>query len=293
MIEKNINNFLFIYNNKKLNKELELEKCINMEDKLTKKMNIIVLNMTNSVIESINNQNIIDVDYIKYIDNKDNDSINEINLVYQYNNSPIPIFGINFVKANKNNCSIICEGNTYEINQFFNIKNYIKDYNKDIIVITLIGIKKITNMSNMFSGCSSLISLPDISKIDTSNVTNMSHMFFGCKNLMTLPNISKWNTLNVINMSHMFDGCSSLTFIIDKLNWNTSNAVQMEYMFNECSSLSILLDLSEWNVMNVKNMTHLFSKCESLSYLSDISKRNTKNLTNVSHIFYGCRRRNS
>jgi len=35
----------------------------------------------------------------------------------------------------------------------------------------------------MFNGCSSLISLPDISKWDTKNV-NMSNMFDKCHNLL-------------------------------------------------------------------------------------------------------------
>ena len=36
----------------------------------------------------------------------------------------------------------------------------------------------------MFRGCSSLSSLPDISKWNTSNVTNMSNMFSGCSNII-------------------------------------------------------------------------------------------------------------
>ena len=53
----------------------------------------------------------------------------------------------------------------------------------------------------MFSGCKSLLSLPNISKWNTSNVTNMSCLFDKCNSLSSLPDISKWNTSNVINMS--------------------------------------------------------------------------------------------
>ena len=42
----------------------------------------------------------------------------------------------------------------------------------------------VTDISYMFYGCSSLISLPDISKWDTKNVTNMNYMFYGCHNLL-------------------------------------------------------------------------------------------------------------
>ena len=41
-------------------------------------------------------------------------------------------------------------------------------------------------MSFMFSGCSSLISFPDISKWDTTIVKNIRSMFYGC-NEMIIP----------------------------------------------------------------------------------------------------------
>ena len=70
-------------------------------------------------------------------------------------------------------------------------------------------------MGNMFNGCSSLLSLPDISKWNTINVTNMSYMFYGCSPLSSLPDISKWNTNNVKDMHDMFYECSNI--IISKL----------------------------------------------------------------------------
>ena len=56
----------------------------------------------------------------------------------------------------------------------------------------------------MFDGCSSLSSLPDISKWITNNVTDMSCMFNGCSSLSSIPNISNWNTNNVTDMTEMF-----------------------------------------------------------------------------------------
>ena len=52
----------------------------------------------------------------------------------------------------------------------------------------------------MFYGCSSLISLPDISKWNTKNVTDMGYMFYECSSLKSLPDISKWKTNNVVNI---------------------------------------------------------------------------------------------
>jgi len=65
---------------------------------------------------------------------------------------------------------------------------------------------EITDMSYMFYECSSLLSLPDISKWNTNKVTNISFMFSICSSLLSLPDISKWNTNNVTNMSDMFFG---------------------------------------------------------------------------------------
>ena len=81
---------------------------------------------------------------------------------------------------------------------------------KNIFEIKLTKINRIKEAKNIFEDCSSLESLPDISKWNTNNVTTMRSMFNGCSSLKSLPDISKWNTNNVTTMSCMFKGCSSL-----------------------------------------------------------------------------------
>ena len=49
----------------------------------------------------------------------------------------------------------------------------------------------VTNMNSMFDGCSSLLSLPDISKRNTNNVKDISKIFNFCLSLSSLPDISK------------------------------------------------------------------------------------------------------
>ena len=56
-------------------------------------------------------------------------------------------------------------------------------------------------MYGIFGECSSLLSLPDISKWNTINVTDMSYIFYNCSSLSSLPDISKWNTNNIADMS--------------------------------------------------------------------------------------------
>ena len=68
---------------------------------------------------------------------------------------------------------------------FFN-----KGWLTNIIFTDSFNTSNVTNMSFMFSGCSSLTSL-DLSNFDTSNVTDMGNMFSGCTSLQNIkmPNI--------------------------------------------------------------------------------------------------------
>ena len=70
--------------------------------------------------------------------------------------------------------------------------------------------KNMKNISEMFKRCSSLISLPDISKWNTENISNMSSLFEGCSSLKSLPDITKWNLSNLYDYRRIFKGCTSL-----------------------------------------------------------------------------------
>ena len=161
--------------------------------------------------------------------------ISEINIIYNINLEYIKLFGSEFVKNNRGVCKMLIDNMEYEIMEKYNVKNY----NNNKLKIKLKGIDKVTNMNDMFYGCSSLLSLPDISKLNTNNVIDMNEMFYGCALLLSLPDISKWNTNNVTNMSHMFFDCSSLSSLPDISKWNTNNVTDMSYMFNRCLNIII------------------------------------------------------
>ena len=154
--------------------------------------NIDYINNTEIInnINNIVNDNNIKNKFNKLINiyNKMN-SYNAISIVYTINKkvNDMRIFGEEFVKNNINNCSMVIDNTEYKIYEKLKTNNY----DKDIINVKLKGINRITNMSYMFSWCSSLSSLPDISKWDTSNVNNMSYIFSYCRSLSSLPDISK------------------------------------------------------------------------------------------------------
>ena len=107
--------------------------------------------------------------------------ITEINIIYDIKEgNEIKIFGKEFVKNNKNICKMIIDNKEYEITERYDIKS--KKINK--LKIKLEGINNVTNMSFMFSECSSLSSLPDISKWNTNNVNDMEDMFSECTNII-------------------------------------------------------------------------------------------------------------
>ncbi len=149
--------------------------------------------------------------------------------------------------------------------------------------LSMLDTSKVTKMVNMFSQCSSLISL-DASSFDTSNVTNMFFMFSNCKAL-TILDVSGFDTSNVTNMLDMFFNCSSLTSL-DVSTFDTSKVTDMSAMFSSCSSLTSL-DLSNFNTSKVTDMNRMFSSCSSLTNV-DLSGFNTSSATNMECMFALC-----
>ena len=155
----------------------------------------------------------------------------------------------------------------------------------------------VTDMSNSFYGCSSLISIPSI---DTRKVTSMSNMFDGCKSLKTVPLLA---TQSVWRMSRMFNDCESLEGVP---LFDTQNVIQMDNMFRRCISLT---SVPEFNTSKVKGMSYLFSGCSLLVTIPSLDTQkvtdmsymfnrctalvnapsiNTQNVTNMSYMFRGC-----
>ena len=73
------------------------------------------------------------------------------------------------------------------------------------------SISSIVNASNSnFVSSENNLLNSSISFISKIIVTDMSEMFYGCNSLISLPDLSKWNTSNVKYMNSMFYGCNSL-----------------------------------------------------------------------------------
>ena len=98
-------------------------------------------------------------------------------------------------------------------------------------------------MKEMFNNCSSLLSLPDISKWNTSKVTDMSKMFNNCSSISSLPDILKWNTDNVINsVNHIFDNCLLLLYLPDLEQIKKIINSKMQNFFNKYDNYGNIID---------------------------------------------------
>ena len=108
-------------------------------------------------------------------------NLNEIHIKYEIKkeDNKLRIFGDTFIYNNYNNCKIIWNYKKYNLVSHLDLK----EINKKFIEIKLRGIKSIIFVNKMLFECSSLKSLPDISKWNTNNVNNMSFLFYECSSL--------------------------------------------------------------------------------------------------------------
>ena len=136
-------------------------------------------------------------------------------------------------------------------------------------------------MDGMFSGMSSLTSL-DLSNFDTSRVAYMRWMFSGMSSLTSFK-FSHFGHFYV-KMDGMFSGMSSLTSL-DLSNFDTSAATSMRMMFYNVRSLTSL-DLSSFNTSNVTDMEGMFYNVSSLTSL-DLSNLDTSKVEDMVGMFRG------
>ena len=122
--------------------------------------------------------------------------------------------------------------------------------------------ENVTNMGNMFAGCSSLASL-DVTHFNTAKVEGMSGMFAHCSSLTSL-DVTHFNTEKVTNMSQMFNGCACLASL-DVTNFNTANVSNMEYMFCDGSNLKAIYASDKFVTNAVTKSSGMFEGCNSLS----------------------------
>ena len=158
-------------------------------------------------------------------------------------------------------------------------------------------------MSYMFYRCKSLISLPYISKLDTSHVKDMSYMFYSCNSLILLPDISKWDISNVNNMNNMFSECKSSIKLPDfYIFYKYKNNIIFELTYqNNKNKGKISIIGKKFIKKNLNKCSIIYNNCEYelKEYFEDIDNNHNgkfklllcldKNINDISYIFDQCK----
>lgn len=108
-----------------------------------------------------------------------------------------------------------------------------------------------TSMNSAYSSCSNLT----VTATDAPNlslVTTMTNMFSLCTSVTTIPNANNWNVSNVKEFNYLFNKSGFNSYIG---NWNMSSAENTSYMFYDTPFNQ---DISAWNVSNVSRMEYMF-----------------------------------
>jgi hypothetical protein len=137
-----------------------------------------------------------------------------------------------------------------------------------------------TNMSNMFTGCVSLQSVP---LFNTAAVTNMLNIFQNCFSLQSVP---LFNTAAVTNMNNMFNGC--FTFQSVPL-FNTAAVTNMSNMFTGCGSLQSVPTLNCSSATNISSFAlncNGLKRCQATGIKTTVSFANCAlSATNLNEIY--------
>ena len=75
----------------------------------------------------------------------------------------------------------------------------------------------------------------------------MKGLFYNCSSLISLPDISKWNTDKVKSYSGIFYNCLSLLFFINIFNWKLNNDSKANQIFENCFTFKINDDFTNTN----------------------------------------------
>ncbi|SDJ18559.1 BspA family leucine-rich repeat surface protein [Chryseobacterium jejuense] len=182
--------------------------------------------------------------------------------------------------------------------------------NMDITANDIPDLSEVTDMSNMFYSCHSLVGNPTINNWDISNVTSLVGTFNTCY-LFNQP-LGNWNTSNVTSMAATFlmaqefnqpignwntskvETTTSMFFYASKFNqpignWNMSNNLQMELMFVNAAKFN--QPIGSWNTSKVIDMHSMFQFATDFN--QDISAWNTGNVKLMRNMFFMAEQFNS
>ena len=179
----------------------------------------------------------------------------------------LKLFGEQFVKNNKDKCTLILYDNEKDEEYEYNLCAYLKldfinviNSGRKLFKIFLVQTDYFYDLSFMFFECYTLMSVDGLSGLYYDQVTNMKSMFHSCLLLQEI-NIANINTSEVKDMSFMFERCATLNYI-NLSGWNTKNVKSMRAMFESCTNLEEIDGIENWDLSNLKDISFMFNFCK-------------------------------
>ncbi|MCH4056464.1 MAG: DUF285 domain-containing protein [Lactobacillaceae bacterium] len=126
----------------------------------------------------------------------------------------------------------------------------------------------------LFTGLDQLITIDNLTKLDTSQVINMHMMFSQCKSLTNLY-LSNFKTAKVTDMGSMFASDIKLQSL-DLTSFDTSQVTEMTSMFASDNSLTSV-NVSSFDTTKVTGMANMFMMCYALTEL-DLTNFDLRNI---------------
>ena len=127
--------------------------------------------------------------------------------------------------------------------------------------------------TNMFKGCSSLVSIPSVT-INISKGNNCQGMFQDCSSLTDASGITFSGAAGYMSLKDMFRGCSSLTVPPSTLPSSFSSHSNCDGMFRECTSLVNAPELPAATLNNY-SYQNMFYGCTSLQNIKCLATTKT------------------
>lgn len=150
-----------------------------------------------------------------------------------------------------------------------------------ILSIDSWGSLNLGNSGGYFFGCSNL-DLSTVSDVlNLTGTTNLSTMFSDCTSLTTINNINSWDMSNVIDTSIMFNNCTNFNQNLN--SWDMSSVVTAVSMFK--LAVAFNGDITNWDVSSLTNTANMFSG--TIAFNQPIGSWNVSNVGNMDSMFIG------
>ncbi len=268
LFEENLNELVDIINNLADSSD---SKTITELVKIAK--SIVKPSGTKLIIEN-GNHNVKEYEYVNVALPSGDGEIRSLKKILDYTKSTMYMF--------KNNNKITDLTDYFEYSDTSNVTNMNEMFSGCSVLktIPLFDTSNVTVMQTMFSGCLALMEVP---LFDTSKVTNMYMMFSTCSALMEVP---LFDTSKVTNMYMMFAGCENLKTIPQ---FDTSNVTDMGYLFRNAMNYAVALEtIPVLDTSKVTNMQYMFENQNNLITVEGLNLIKITSVSYVTSMFKGC-----